>query len=76
MTENNAALAERCMNILCNQVGVINAERFILYLRNEDFDYTKWQRDHYDAMSPDEIHSGIIRNGDEHPFCGKKAVII
>ena len=42
----------------------------------DEFDYTKWQREHYDAMSPDEIHSGVVRNGDEHPFRGKKAVII
>ena len=42
----------------------------------EDFDYTSWQREHYDKMTPEKIYAGVVRNGKTHPFQGKKAVII
>ena len=76
MTENTAALADRCMTILCEHVGVVNAEQFLLFLRSDEFDYTKWQRERYGQMTPEEVYSGIIHNGEEHPFQGKKAVIL
>ena len=76
MMESKAALADKCMSILCKHIGVLEAEKFILYLRTEGFDYTSWQREHYDGMTPEEIHAGIVRNGKAHPFHGKKSVIL
>ena len=76
MTESRAALADRCMSILCEHIGILEAEQFIFYLRTESFDYTRWQREHYDKMTPEEIYAGVVRNGKIHPFQGKKAVII
>ncbi|MBR1659159.1 MAG: hypothetical protein IJ705_02420 [Oscillospiraceae bacterium] len=76
MRENKTALAVRCMDVLCKHVGVLEAENFILYLRSEAFDYTKWQREYYNSMTPEMVRAGIVRNAEEHPFQGEKAVIL
>ena len=76
MHESNALLADRCMNILCEHVGIVDAEKFIVYLRTEGFDYTKWQRQYYDAKTPDEIRDGIRASGEEYTFHGKRAEVI
>ena len=76
MSENNIALVSRCMDILCSQVGIVDAERFIYIMRSEAFDYTKWQRDYYDNISPDELNAAVDRFSAEHEFKGSKANII
>lgn len=76
MSENNIALVSRCMEILCSQVGIVDTERFIYIMRSEAFDYTKWQRDHYDNISPDELNAAVDRFSAEHEFKGSKANII
>lgn len=76
MSENNIALVSRCMDILCSQVGIVDTERFIYIMRSEAFDYTKWQRDHYDNISPDELNAAVDRFSAEHEFKGSKANII
>lgn len=76
MSENNIALVSRCMDILCDQVGIVDTERFIYIMRSEAFDYTKWQRDHYDNISPDELNAAVDRFSAEHEFEGSKANII
>ena len=37
-------LAVRCMNILMDAVGPVDAERFVSIVANDSFDYTEWQR--------------------------------
>ena len=37
----------------------------------EKFDYTKWQREYFDAKSPEEISAEASRFEQEHPFTGK-----
>lgn len=76
MSENNIALVSRCMDILCNQVGIVDTERFIYIMRSEAFDYTKWQRDHYDNISPNELDAAVDKFSSEHQFKGSKAKII
>ena len=76
MSENNIALVSKCMDILCSQVGIVDAERFIYIMRSEAFDYTKWQRDYYDNISPDELNAAVDRFSAEHEFKGSKANII
>ena len=56
------------MDVLCNHVGIVEAERFIYIIRNESFDYTKWQRNHYDTMTPEEIGRLLFQIGCEEQF--------
>ena len=76
MSEDNVALVSKCMGVLRDHVGIVEAERFIYLMRSEAFDYTRWQRKHYDAMTPEELEKAFDRYSEEHPFHGKKAVVI
>ncbi len=43
-------LLSRGMECLIRNMGVIEAEYFIAAVQREHFDYTKWQREHFDNM--------------------------
>ena len=43
------------MKILSDNLGMIEAERFIMLIQREPFDYTKWQEDLFEDMSIEEI---------------------
>ena len=36
----------------------------------EKFDYTKWQRQYFDAMQPDEFHQNALDYAKKHPYTG------
>ena len=38
-------------------------------------DYTKWQRQYFDAMAPDEFGKKALEYAKEHPFKGKAKII-
>lgn len=43
MTDNE--LTVRCMNILMDSVGPVDAERFVSIVNLNHFDYTEWRKD-------------------------------
>lgn len=47
----------RCegMKALREKLGLVEAERFIVLIRRENFDYTEWQRDLWKDESIDDI---------------------
>ncbi|MDR1153532.1 MAG: hypothetical protein LBL04_02380 [Bacteroidales bacterium] len=50
------ALLDRGMRCLNNELGILNAERFVALLLREPFDYTEWRRNNlFAGMSLDEI---------------------
>ena len=54
MTE--AVLMKTGMKVLIEQLGNINAERFVSILLREPFDYTEWRKDNLCAgMTVEEI---------------------
>ena len=42
--DSNTVLKSRGMHILSEQLGLVEAERFISLRRREPFDYTKWRQ--------------------------------
>jgi hypothetical protein len=53
---NSTALLNRGMRCLNNELGLVNAERFVALLLREPFDYTEWRKDNlFVGMSIDEI---------------------
>ena len=74
--ENIAVTADRCMEAIREHVGTVELEAFIYYVRSQAFDYTKWQREHYDVISPDELYAAIEEHSRRHPFQGKKSTVI
>ena len=57
MAENE--LTAKCMDILVDQVGPAEAERFVYVLNRENFDYTEWQRNLFEDESVDSLFDKI-----------------
>ena len=49
------ALRNEGMRALINELGHVEAERFISLIIREPFDYTEWQKDLFDNMSVKEL---------------------
>jgi hypothetical protein len=43
------------MEILAKNLGLVEAERFIMLIQKESFDYTKWQENLFENMTVEEI---------------------
>ena len=50
---NNTMLKDEGMRILTEQLGLVEAERFIALLRREPFDYTQWRQGLYNDVPLD-----------------------
>jgi hypothetical protein len=49
------ALRKAGMKALVNNLGNVEAERFIILIIREPFDYTEWQRNLFNDMSVKEL---------------------
>jgi len=45
------------MDTLIKNLGLVEAERFVMLIQKEPFDYTKWQENLFKDMTIDEIYS-------------------
>ena len=52
---NDTILRQEGMRILAENLGLVEAERFISLIICEPFDYTKWQENLLDGLSIEEI---------------------
>ena len=43
------------MQVLCRELGIVEAERFITLIRQDSFDYTEWQKDLWATKSVEEV---------------------
>jgi hypothetical protein len=53
------------MNTLIKNLGLIDAERFVMLIQKETFDYTKWQENLFEDMTIEEIYNnaaGLRKN--------------
>ena len=55
MSTSTAEIMSKGMKCLTEQLGIIDAERFVSIIIREKFDYTKWQREYFDGKTPEEI---------------------
>lgn len=54
--KNSAALLDQGMRCLTNELGLVDAERFVVMLLRESFDYTEWRKEHlFPGMTLDRI---------------------
>ncbi len=52
---SDTALKDDGMRILAEQLGLVEAERFIALLRQEPFDYTEWRQGLYKDVPLDQF---------------------
>ncbi len=70
MLADSTEIMNRGMKCLTESLGVVDAEHFIALIIREKFDYTKWQREYFDSMKPDEFHESAKEYASTHPFQG------
>jgi hypothetical protein len=65
---NDTVLKCEGMRILSERLGRVNAERFIVLMNRESFDYTEWQRSLFDGLSLEELNEKAMayRNSREN----------
>jgi len=53
---NSAVLLDRGIRCLNNELGILDAERFVALISRESFDYTEWRKNNlFVGMGIDEI---------------------
>ena len=53
--KSDTVLRNEGMEILVNKLGLVDAERFIMLIQKEPFDYTKWQENLFESLTIEEI---------------------
>jgi len=68
---NSAVLLDRGIRCLNNELGILEAERFVALLLKETFDYTEWRKNNlFVGMNIDEIIDEADKYCKENPrFC-------
>ena len=52
---NDMLIRSEGMRILVDNLGLVDAEKFIALILRDNFDYTKWQRNLYGDMTIEEL---------------------
>ena len=60
-------LLQRGMRCLIDNLGIIETEKFIALLTEQIPDYTQWQRDYFDSMTPEEFETSLQEFIRQHP---------
>ena len=71
MTDNTIEIMDAGLDCLIENLGVVDAERFIAIIKKENFDYTEWQRNYFDRMKPGQVAEEAAAYAAEHPHEGK-----
>lgn len=58
----DAAIRKEGMSVLVKTLGMVDAERFIMLMRKEPFNYTEWQAHLLENKSVDEIHEAAAKH--------------
>ena len=51
----DAFIRNEGMELLAKNLGLIEAERFVMLIQKDLFDYTKWQENLFDNLTVEEI---------------------
>ena len=73
---NKFDLYSRGMQALHHMLGSVDAEEFISLVKSDQFDYTRWQREHFDKKTPEQISREAEEYVKAHPYKGDPSTII
>ena len=68
---NTVEILDQGFACLVENLGVVKAEYFIALIKRENFDYTIWQREYFDKLTPGEFETKASVYAKEHPYKGK-----
>jgi hypothetical protein len=63
----DATILSKGMDCLIQNLGDVDAERFIMQIIREPFDYTKWQKGLFEGMSLDDIGDQAVAFCKDNP---------
>lgn len=69
--DSAVSLLDFGFSCLVEKLGIINAERFISMIKQDDFDYTIWQREYFDHKKEGQIIAEASAYGLNHPHNGQ-----
>jgi hypothetical protein len=55
----DTVLKRKGLEVLTQNLGILDSERFISLILSEPFDYTEWQKDLYGDMPLDEFYGKV-----------------
>ncbi|GHV36175.1 hypothetical protein FACS1894187_10320 [Synergistales bacterium] len=64
MTRTDTVVRCEGMKCLSDNLGIVDAERFVSLILREPFDYTEWQRDLYNDLSVEELGQKAMEHWD------------
>jgi len=59
--KTDTMIREEGMRALLNILGMVEAERFMMLIQKEPFDYTTWRENLFTGMSVDEISDAAAK---------------
>lgn len=59
--KTDTMIREEGMRALLNTLGMVEAERFMMLIQKEPFDYTTWRENLFAGMSVDEISDAAAK---------------
>ena len=69
-TESTAEIMNKEMDSFMEHSGVVEAERFSAAILWEKFDYTSWQGEYFDGISPEKISQEAEKFERDEPYTG------
>lgn len=73
---STAEVLTRGMECLIDNMSVVDAERFIFLIKEENFDYTKWQEQYFSGKSRREVEDDMHEYFKNHPERSGNAKVI
>ena len=73
---NKFALYSKGINALREMLGTLDTEEFIALVKSDQFDYTSWQRQHFDQKTREQISQEAETYVAAHPYKGDPSTII
>ena len=64
--KNDAVIRREGMSLLLENMGKIDAERFISLIIREPFDYTEWQTNLFEELSLEELGENAMEFYNSH----------
>ena len=59
--KSETVLRLEAMNLLVENLGLVDGERFVDLIKRDNFNYTEWQRNLWKGKSIDEINEMAIK---------------
>jgi hypothetical protein len=66
-TITDTEIKQKGLGALIEALGEVDAERFIMLLNREPFDYTRWQRDNFNGMNVREFSKRAMNVRKDNP---------